>query len=349
MWEFFADYGLFLIKSVTVLVVVVLIISLAARMRREDLPGLQSGHLEVEALNDRYEAEADALRTLVWDDAQWKLEKKARKQRLKDDKKRAKSKEPAPVKPKLFVLQFKGDIAASAVAHLRHEVSALLAVANKEQDEVLLLLESPGGMVHGYGLAASQLVRIREAGLKLTVCVDKVAASGGYLMAAIANRLLAAPFAVVGSIGVVAQIPNVHRLLKRHDVDVELMTAGEYKRTLTVLGENTEAGRQKFQEDLDDTHALFKEFVQQWRSSLDIDRVGTGEHWYGSRAIDLGLIDEIKTSDDYLRERAKTADLFALHWRTKSTLGQRLGLAATHSMDQLLLRWWQRSMQTPKF
>ena len=141
----------------------------------------------------------------------------------------------------------------------------------------------------------------------------------------------------------------MHRLLKRHDVDVELMTAGEYKRTLTVLGENTEAGRQKFQEDLDDTHALFKEFVQQWRSSLDIDRVGTGEHWYGSRAIDLGLIDEIKTSDDYLRERAKTADLFALHWRTKSTLGQRLGLAATHSMDQLLLRWWQRSMQTPKF
>lgn len=349
MWEFFADYGLFLIKSVTVLVVVVLIISLAARMRRDDLPGLQSGHLEVEALNDRYQAEADALRTLVWDDTQWKLEKKARKQRLKDDKKRAKSKEPAPVKPKLFVLQFKGDIAASAVAHLRHEVSALLAVANKAQDEVLLLLESPGGMVHGYGLAASQLVRIREAGLKLTVCVDKVAASGGYLMAAIANRLLAAPFAVVGSIGVVVQIPNVHRLLKRHDVDVELMTAGEYKRTLTVLGENTEAGRQKFQEDLDDTHALFKEFVQQWRSNLDIDRVGTGEHWYGRRAIDLGLIDEIKTSDEYLRERAKTADLFALHWRTKSTLGQRLGLAATHSMDQLLLRWWQRSMQTPKF
>ncbi len=349
MWDFFAEYGLFLIKGITVLVFVVLVISLASRVRGDDSPGLQSGHLEVEALNQRYEAEADALRTLVWDTSEWKSEKKARKQRQKEEKQRAKSKDPLPAKPKLFVLQFKGDIAASAVAHLRHEVSALLAVANKERDEVLVLLESPGGMVHGYGLAASQLVRIREAGLKLTVCVDKVAASGGYLMAAIANQLLAAPFAILGSIGVVAQIPNVHRLLKRHDVDVELMTAGEYKRTLTVLGENTDEGRKKFQEDLDDTHALFKDFVQQWRAGLDIERVGTGEHWYGSRALDLGLIDAIKTSDDYLRERAKEADLYALHWRTKTTLGQRLGFAATNSVDQLLMRWWQRSVQTPRF
>ena len=102
---------------------------------------------------------------------------------------------------------------------------------------------------------------------------DKVAASGGYMMACIGDRILSAPFAVLGSIGVVAQIPNLHRLLKKHDVDYEVLTAGEYKRTLTVFGENTDKGRQKFQEDLELTHVLFKDFVSRYRPQLDIDQV----------------------------------------------------------------------------
>lgn len=346
MWDFVAEYGLFVLKVLTAVILVVFVVAVAVRARREESEGLQAGHLSVEALNDRYRAEADALRSLVWDDAAWKREKKARKAKRKAEKQAAKSSESSS-KPRVFVLQFKGDLAASAVAHLRQEVSALLAVADATRDEVVLLLESPGGLVHGYGLAASQLARIREAGLALTVCVDKVAASGGYLMAALGSRILAAPFAVLGSIGVVAQIPNVHRLLKRHDIDVELMTAGEYKRTLTVLGENTEAGRRKFQEDLDQTHDLFKSFVVQWRPALDMDRVATGEHWYGSQALALGLIDEIRTSDDYLRTRAEEAELYALHWRLRTSLPQRLGLAMTASLDALLLRWWQRGLQPP--
>ena len=347
MLEWIADYGLFLAKGVTVAILVAMVLMMFGRARRGDLPGLQSGHLEVETLNDRFEAEADALRSLVWDDHALKTERKARKAKLKADKKASKQPEPATSKAHVYVLRFTGDMAASAVAQLRHEISALLAVAVAERDEVVVLLESPGGMVHSYGLAASQLARIRAANIRLSICVDKVAASGGYMMACLANQLIAAPFAVIGSIGVVAQIPNVHRLLKKNDIDVELMTAGQYKRTLTVIGENTDEGRAKFQEDLNDTHELFKAHVGQWRPQVDLAVVATGEHWYGQQALGLGLVDSLQTSDDYLRQRAGEAELFALHWREKKSLGQRLGIAATSSVDSLLLRWWQRTVQAP--
>ncbi|MES2907747.1 MAG: protease SohB [Pseudomonadota bacterium] len=361
--EWFAEYGLFLAKGVTGVILLALLLRLISRSR-QDGEGLQAGYLDVEALNDRYQAEADGLRTLVWDDAAWKAERKQRKLKAKADKSAAKAalkaskadaektagdKDSAPdnstLRARVYVLQFSGDMAASAVTHLRQEISALLAVADAGRDEVVLLLESPGGVVHGYGLAASQLARIRDAGLSLTICVDKVAASGGYMMACLANRLLAAPFAIIGSIGVVAQIPNFHRLLKKNDIDVELMTAGQYKRTLTLLGENTEAGRQKFQQDIDETHLLFKGFVQQWRPQVDIDAVATGEHWFASQALPLHLVDGLQTSDDYLRQRARDADLFALHWRQRKTLGQKLGLVAEESAERVLTRWWQRATQ----
>jgi serine protease SohB len=246
------------------------------------------------------------------------------------------------------VLNFNGDIRASAVEMLRREITTVLTQADPAHDEVVLCLESPGGLVHGYGLAASQLARIRQQGVPLTICVDKVAASGGYMMACIGNRIIAAPFAVVGSIGVVAQLPNVHRLLKKHDIDVELMTAGEYKRTLTVFGPNSDAGRAKFQEELDDTHALFKEFVAGHRPQVEIDRVATGEHWYGQRALELKLVDELKTSDEYLVERAKAAELFAVRYVPRHRLLTRLGLSAEAAADRLALRWWDRLQQRPK-
>lgn len=338
MLEWLADYGMFLAKGVTALALLAILLSGVLRARRDGLPGVQSGHLEVEALNERFQAEADALRSLAWDDKAWKAERKARKQQAKAQS--------GGERARVYVLQFKGDMAASAVSSLRHEISALLAVARAGQDEVVLLLESPGGVVHGYGLAASQLARLRSAGIRLTVCVDKVAASGGYLMACVADEIVAAPFAVIGSIGVVAQIPNIHRLLKRHDIDVELMTAGEYKRTLTVLGENTEAGRRKFQQDLEETHDLFKDFVTQWRPQVDMTQVGTGEHWFGQRALSLALIDALRTSDDVLRARCESAELFAVYWRQRRSLAQRLGLSAEEAADRLLMRWWQRSRET---
>ena len=216
-------------------------------------------------------------------------------------------------KDRTFVIHFDGDTAASGVDFLSVEISAVLTMAGPG-DEVVVCLESPGGMVHSYGLAASQMMRIRNKGIPLTAIVDRVAASGGYLMAAVANRILAAPFAVIGSIGVVAQIPNLHRLLKKNDVDVEVLTAGKYKRTLTLLGENTEEGREKFREELEDVHALFQEFVAENRPELDIEAVATGEAWYGKRALELKLVDGLATSDEYLIELCETRDVFEVTW-----------------------------------
>ena len=236
-----------------------------------------------------------------------KSQSKAQKKAIKEAQKEGTEAEAE--RNRVFVLDFNGDVRATEVSQLREEVTAVLSVANKG-DEVLLRLESPGGVVHGYGLAASQLSRVLGQGLNLTVAVDKVAASGGYMMACIGTRILAAPFAVLGSIGVVAELPNFHRLLKKYDVDMEVMTAGEYKRTLTMFGENTDQGREKFQEEIEDVHDLFKSFVAENRPSVDVEAVSTGEAWYGQRALDRNLVDELKTSDEYLVECCDAADVF---------------------------------------
>jgi serine protease SohB len=275
-------------------------------------------HLEVKNLNHRFRDLADGVRHALLTPDQWKKERKAHKAA---DTARAKA--PDPAKPRVFVLDFDGDLQASATASLREEISALLQVA-RAGDEVVLRLESPGGVVHGYGLAASQLRRLRDAGVKLTVAVDKIAASGGYLMACVADRIVAAPFAVLGSIGVVGQLPNFNRLLKKHEIDYELHTAGEHKRSLTVFGENTAAGREKFRETLEDAHALFKAFIRQNRPQVDIAQVATGEHWFGARALELKLVDELKTSDDWLLERSKACDLYELRYKRHRGFMERL-------------------------
>lgn len=226
----------------------------------------------------------------------------------------------------VFVLDFDGDMRASAVADLREEISVIISSA-KAGDEVVLRLESGGGQVHSYGLAAAQLERIRQAGLTLTVCVDKIAASGGYMMACVADKIIAQSFAVVGSIGVVSQIPNFHEWLKKHDIDVEMFTAGQYKRTVTMLGENDDEDRAKYQEDINRIHTLFKEHVKSHRPSLDMEKVATGEFWFGEDALILGLIDEIGTSDAYLLNLMHHHEVFVLHTRTKPTLAQKLGLS----------------------
>lgn len=237
---------------------------------------------------------------------------------------------------KIFVLDFKGDIQASAVENLREEITLILATAKAGRDRVVVRLESPGGMVHGYGLAAAQLVRLRDAGFHLTICVDKVAASGGYMMACIANEIISAPFAVVGSIGVVAQVPNFNRLLKEHNVDFELYTAGQYKRTVTMFGENTPEGKAKFEEELQQTHILFKHFVEKYRPQLNVDKVATGEHWYGQDALDLNLVDKLETSDEYLLALLPQHDVYVINTRKKATLGEKLGLQAAQMVDSLI-------------
>lgn len=350
MWSDIAvGYGIFILEILTVLLVAAGIVAVifAFKQRRT----VSHGELKITDLSKEYADMAKKLQQFHLSEDELKQiekeEKKAEKAKAKAEKAKHKKGEPVKCdhKPTVYVLNFKGDIQASATAALREEITAVLSVAKPETDEVLVRLESPGGMVHGYGLAASQLLRLKQAGIKLTVAVDKVAASGGYMMACVADKIVAAPFAIIGSVGVVAQVPNIHRLLKKHDVDVDVMTAGEFKRTMTVLGENTEKGRRKFQQELEETHGLFKQFVAQNRPCLDVEKIATGEHWFGRQALPLGLIDEIATSDDVILQAMKEKSVLGLQFKQKKSLIQKLGKQAEESTESLLLKWTIESKQ----
>jgi len=354
--EFFFNYGLFVAKLMTVVVAIlaVTIVSITLGMRAKQS---RKGHIEVTKVNEEIDHMRLTLNATVVDPDTFKLQLKRKKQadkiehktRKKELKKAAKSepaKEPgADTEPRVFVLDFDGDLRASAVSCLRREITAVLSLAG-ESDEVVVRVESSGGIVHAYGLASSQLQRIKEHGVALTVCVDKVAASGGYMMACVANKLLAAPFAVIGSIGVVAQLPNFHRLLKKHDVDLELITAGEHKRTLTMLGKNTQKGREKFTEEIEDVHLLFKEFVTQHRPQVKIEEVATGEIWFGQRALDKLLVDELITSDEYIARACEKSDVFEVKYVDKKSLPEKLAIAIEASVDGFLMKWWDRGTKS---
>ncbi|PLY46987.1 protease SohB [Lelliottia sp. F153] len=343
--ELLSEYGLFLAKIATVViaiaVIAVLIVNLTQRKR-------QRGELRITRLSEQYKEMQEDMSVALLDGHQQKQWHKAHKKKLKLEAKAAKAKakqdHQETTKPRVYVLDFKGSMDAHEVTSLREEVTAVLAVV-KPQDQVVLRLESPGGVVHGYGLAASQLQRLREKQIPLTVAVDKVAASGGYMMACVADKIVAAPFAILGSIGVVAQIPNFNRFLKNKEIDIELHTAGQYKRTLTLLGENTEEGRQKFREDLNETHHLFKDFVKRMRPSLDIEHVATGEHWYGLQAQEKGLVDEVGTSDDLLLSLMEGRELVGVRYTQRKRMLDRFTNSAAESADRLLLRWLQRGQK----
>jgi serine protease SohB len=344
--ELLFQYGLFLAKIVTVVVAIaviaVLIVNVTQRKR-------QRGELRITNLSEQHQDMQEDLAVALLDAPQQKLWHKAQKKKLKLEAKAAKAKAKqgdteAATKPRVWVIDFKGSMDAHEVSSLREEITAVLTVATP-QDEVVVRLESPGGVVHGYGLAASQLQRIRDKQIPLTVAVDKVAASGGYMMACVANKIVAAPFAILGSIGVVAQIPNLNRFLKNKDIDVELHTAGQYKRTLTLLGENTEEGRQKFREELNETHHLFKDFVKEMRPSLDIEQVATGEHWYGTQAQEKGLVDEVGTSDELLLGLMENREVISVRYTQRKKMMDRFTGSAAESADKLMMRWWQRGQK----
>ncbi|NGZ13812.1 protease SohB [Vibrio aestuarianus] len=349
--EFLLDYGLFLAKIATVVVALVVLLVIVKSVGGKN--SAIKGELEVVNLTDRHKDIVEQLEHHLHDDAfikaRDKAEKKSEKEKIKARdkaiKKAAKEGElDTKREPHLFVLDFNGSIDAKEVASLHEEVTAVLAVA-REGDEVLLRLETGGGMVHGYGLASSQLDRLKAAGLPLTIAVDKVAASGGYMMACIADKIVSAPFAIVGSIGVIAQLPNFNKLLKKHDIEYEQLTAGEYKRTLTMFGENSDKAREKFKQELEETHELFKDFIRDHRPALDLDKVATGEHWFGTQAKALGLVDEIKTSDDLVVEACKDKTVLAIHYVQKKKLTDKLAGVAGEAADSVLMKLISRGQR----
>lgn len=332
MSEFFVDYGLFLAKTLTIAVAVVLIIVVSFTVSRRSR-SLEK--LEVKSLNDKFDSMQEILKSQTLPKKQWKKLAKETKSRKKAERK----KKTKDQRKQIYVLDFHGDIRATAVASLREEITAILTMATTD-DEVLIRLENSGGIVHEHGLAASQLRRLRDADINLTVSVDKVAASGGYMMACVADKIITAPFAVIGSIGVLAQLPNFNNLLTRHGVEFEQQTAGEYKRTITMFGKNTEKERTKLREQIEEMHDLFKDFVAKHRPQLDLKQVATGEYWYGTKALDLKLVDELKTSDDYLLAARDRADIYEISYSAKKTVTEKL----LSSVDLLLERFGLRGM-----
>ncbi|MES2856611.1 MAG: protease SohB [Bdellovibrionota bacterium] len=331
--EFALDLVSFIMKTLIIVaaigVVVLIFIQAGTRGRRA-----RAG-LDVDLLNDRYKDFRRNMQGAL-------LGKKEFKAILKSEKKEDKAKdknEDDDKRPRVFVMDFDGDIRASQVTNLREEITAVLTIA-KPGDEAIVRLESGGGLVTSYGLAASQLARLKTRGVRLTVCIDKVAASGGYMMACVADHIIAAPFAVLGSIGVIAQVPNFHKVLKKHDVDYKEVTAGEFKRTVTVFGEITEPGMRKFKDQIEETHELFKAFVKYNRPALDISRVATGEYWYGTQALALGLADQLSTSDDYLYTKAESANLYQVQYQSKKKLAERLSESFSLGMHSLFTRIW---------
>lgn len=307
--------GLFAAKAIILFLLVLLILIAFFALLSKGKDKLK-GRLVIKNLNKKYEENAEAVLSET-------LSKKEHKQFLKKKKAEEKAKQKETKRKNVFVINFHGDLRASDTSSLSEEINALLSIATPD-DEVLVKLESSGGMVHAYGLAAAQLMRLRAKKIPLVIAIDKVAASGGYMMASIGDKILCAPFAIIGSIGVIVQLPNFHRLLKEHHVDFEQLTAGEFKRTITMFGHNTEEGRQKLQEEIEDIHQRFKELIKEYRPQLDIQRVATGEYWLGQQALGLKLVDTIQTSDDYLFECAQQANVYEICYEVKKPLLARL-------------------------
>lgn len=312
MWEIILPVALsvasFLLKTLIILLAVIVILSLAIKEKGGD-------SIEVKDLNKKFKNYKKILLQAL-------LDKKNLKKELKNQSKEDKKNQTVD-RPTTYVLNFKGDVKASAVDSLRETITAVLTVA-QARDEVVLCLESPGGMVHGYGLAASHLQRLKDAKIRLVVCVDKVAASGGYMMACLADQIIAAPFAILGSVGVVASVPNFNKKLKNNDIDYYQVTSGKYKRTVSIMGEITTEGLEKFKEEIEETHELFKNHVKKFRPQVDIEKIATGEHWYGEQSLLLKLIDQLGTSDDYLLTQSHQRNLKLVEYKIKKNLKDKL-------------------------
>ncbi len=349
MTEFFAEYGLFLAKTLTFVVAVILIMG-AVVANAQKAKKMEKGSLTISHLNKELDSLRTEIKRVVLDREVFKLEAKAeRRLRKLEAKARRAGNADDGDKRRVYVIDFEGDIKATEVENMRRAITSVLSVARPGVDEVLLRLESTGGMVHAYGLAASQLQRIRKQGIALTISVDKVAASGGYMMACLGDRILAAPFAILGSVGVLMQMPNFYRLLQDNKVDYEMITAGEYKRTLTMFGENTERGRAKMKQDIEEAHTLFKDFIREARPGLDVDQIATGETWFGTRALELKLIDELMTSDEYMIAAAEQADVFSVVYKHKKNLSEKLGSLMENSAANAVGNWIQKASRLKYF
>ncbi|WP_199438683.1 protease SohB [Vibrio owensii] len=328
--EIASEYALFLLKFGTGLVGLLVLIAIARSSSKSN-----AGEIKVTNIGEKHQEYQTELYECMLSESDMKAYEKEKKKLVKAIENQSDRKN-------LFVLDFVGSVSAKEVESLREEITAVLSVA-REGDEVLVKVDSGGGYVHSYGLAASQLDRLKGAGLQVTVSVDKIAASGGYMMACVADKIIAAPFAIVGSVGVVSEFPNFHKLLQKMNIDIEQHTAGEFKRTLTVLGENTDQGRDRFKEDLEKTHELFQNHVTHYRPSLVDVEFATGETWYGNVAVGKGLVDAVKTSDEFISSAVRDFNVLQVTYERKKKFSDRIASTSAMVVERVILKLAQIS------
>lgn len=298
--------------------------------------------LELKRLNDKYEKEESKLESLRLDvTAGVKAVKEAKKKESKRKKERLKQRKEEierqvkldlesglsvpqvqkKSRPCAFRIDFEGDLQVSSIDTLREQISCIIKIGAPKYDKVVVLVTSPGGSVTMYGLAAAQLIRLKKAGFKLTVCVDSIAASGGYLMSSVADEICCAPMALIGSIGVISIVPNVHDLLEKHNVHTHVFTAGKYKNTVNVVGEISEEGKKKFKQEMEEIHTVFKDLIALHRPALQahIEELATGEAFLGVQAKQKGLVDHILTSDEYLEQLCPDYDIILVKQKPKKS------------------------------
>lgn len=326
MIQALTELALFSAKSLIILGIILVVLAVFFILLAKSKQKI-SGQLTIKNLNHKYADNNEMIMQEI-------LPKKEFKKFIKAQKAADKKRDDTDMK-NIYVLTFHGDLHATAVGALSEEITAVLNAA-KPKDEVVVKLESAGGVVHGYGLGAAQLMRIRNRNIPLIITIDKLAASGGYLMACTASKILAAPFAIIGSIGVIIQMPNFHKVLKDKHVDFEMHTAGKFKRTITMFGENTNEGREKLQEEIDVIHDQFKDLIKQHRPQINLEEAANGEHWLAQQAMKLQLVDELKTSDEYLLSQSHAANIYEISYEERKPLLQRLTSSVKMVRDKFL-------------
>ncbi|CAB3976441.1 protease SohB [Candidatus Azoamicus ciliaticola] len=308
MANILTDYTIFFLKIITIIILLLLtIITCLIIIKNKD-----NKYIEIKNINKKY----ITLKKMFLSEILKKTEKKNIIKNINKEEKIIKTKN-------LFILNFNGDINASDINNLK-DILSILILNKKYVDEVLIKLTSNGGIVTNYGLAATQLKRLKNENINLTISIDTIAASGGYMMACVANKIIASHFSIIGSIGVLGIIPNINKMLNKNNIEIEYHTSGKYKKTLSVIGENTEIGRKKFIESLENTHFLFKNFVKENRSQINIDEIATGEYWYGIDALKLNLIDKIQTSDEYIMENLNNTKIYEIKLNEKTNIKNKI-------------------------
>lgn len=211
-----------------------------------------------------------------------------------------------PLGEKVAIVRIEGPIIDS-----KNPVDEIKAyVKDSSIKAIILRVDSPGGAV-----APSQEIyeEVKKAALKKKVIVSmgSVAASGGYYISSPANRIIANPGTLTGSIGVIMEIPNIEGLMNKIGVKTEVIKSGRHKDIASVFRKMGKEERLILQGVLDDVHEQFIKAVSEGRNMHfdDVKELADGRIFTGKQALTAGLVDELGNLEDAINVAAKLAGI----------------------------------------